>query len=317
MPADEALRHIQRDLADNPAVNVVLASRPYGQGEDDLRRLNIGQELQQGFQRIASRAVEGVLRLVEYAPGYKLDPDEVAWIDLGDAPNLAAVVQRVARFQDLVIFQQNADDFLDYLAYYVLFARIGPRRAITLFRKTSEKLELGRSHKMGAILRRGQYDQVQETLFLFDEHIDSWSDGRYIFVRNIPNFERIFRYYEALQQRAEQTVDAVAQRIPIANLDEFRTACTTQPRFMTKLAVIASKPYLALIGMADIQRAIREHNLPVEFRREDGEEKLVFEPDPARRWILLKLLDDDYLNSVMTRLRYEVNSKIARGAPDA
>jgi len=60
-----------------------------------------------------------------------------------------------------------------------------------------------------------------------------------------------------------------------------------------------------------IRRAIDEHALPVEVVQ-NGQERLVFDPDPSRRWILLKLLDDDYLNSVMTHLRYEVNSKIAR-----
>ena len=83
---------------------------------------------------------------------------------------------------------------------------------------------------------------------------------------------------------------------------------------MTKLAVISTKPYLAQIAIADIRRAIEEHGLPVEVVQEHGEEKLVFDPDPSRRWILLKLLDDDYLNSVMTHLKYEVNSKIPHAA---
>jgi SH3-like domain-containing protein len=66
--------------------------------------------------------------------------------------------------------------------------------------------------------------------------------------------------------------------------------------------------------MVDLRRAIDEHGLPVEVVQNNGQEMLVFDPDPSRRWILLKLLDDDYLNSVMTHLRYEVNSKITRPA---
>jgi hypothetical protein len=122
----------------------------------------------------------------------------------------------------------------------------------------------------------------------------------------------MFHYVEQLQARAQQTVDALLQRVPISNADEFRAACTSQIRFMIKLGVIATKPYLAQIGMVDIRRAIDEHGLPVEIVQNGGQEMLVFDPDPSRRWILLKLLDDDYLNSVMTHLRYEVNSKIAR-----
>jgi hypothetical protein len=41
--------------------------------------------------------------------------------------------------------------------------------------------------------------------------------------------------------------------------------------------------------------------------------KLLFEGSLARRWLILKLLDDDYLGSTMTHEKYEVNSKSALG----
>lgn len=314
MPAEQALRRIRREMAANPPVNVVLGSRANPNQQDDIRRLNITASLQAGFREIAGNALADQLRLIPYQPGYKPDAGEVCWFDLQGAPEIAEIVQRVLNFQALVIFEED-DDFIDSLIYYALFARVAAQRGVVFFRKTSEKLVLGRGAPFAAIFKRGHYDRVEETVFLFDRNIDCWSDGRYIFINNVGSFERMFRYFEQLQARAQQTVDAVLQRVPISNADEFRAACTTQIRFMTKLAVIATKPYLAQIGMADIRRAIDEHQLPVEVVQEDGQAKLVFDPDPSRRWILLKLLDDDYLNSVMTHLRYEVNSKIARVAP--
>jgi hypothetical protein len=44
----------------------------------------------------------------------------------------------------------------------------------------------------------------------------------------------------------------------------------------------------------------------------DGRGHLKFDPDPGRRWILLKLPDDDYLNSKMTDNKYEAISKLLR-----
>ena len=44
---------------------------------------------------------------------------------------------------------------------------------------------------------------------------------------------------------------------------------------------------------------------------ENGQEKLLFEANPNRRWLILKLLDDDFLGSIMTHEKYEVNSKSA------
>ena len=39
----------------------------------------------------------------------------------------------------------------------------------------------------------------------------------------------------------------------------------------------------------------------------DGQESLVF--DPSDRWAILRLLDDDYLESMMTEQLYEVTGK--------
>jgi hypothetical protein len=311
MPAEQALTQIIRAMAGNPPVNVVLGSRANPNQPDDLRRLNITAALQTGFRQIARGALADQIRLIPYTPGYKPDSGEICWLDLRQAPEISEIVRRLLAFQTLVIFEED-DDFIESLVYYALFARVAMQRGVVFFRKTNEKLVLGRSKSFAAIFREGQFDSIEEIVFLFDRNVDCWSDGRYMFITNVGNFERMFRYFEQLQARAQQTVNAVLQRIPVSNADEFRAACTTQVRFMTKLAVIASKPYLAQIGMADIHRAIDVHELPVEVVRQNGQEMLVFDPDPSRRWILLKLLDDDYLNSVMTHLRYEVNSKIAQ-----
>jgi len=92
-----------------------------------------------------------------------------------------------------------------------LFARVAAQRGTVFFRKTSEKLVLG-AVRVRSVFRRGHYDTIEETVFLFDRNLDCWSDGRYMFIANVVNFERMFRYFEQLQARAQQTVDAVLLR---------------------------------------------------------------------------------------------------------
>jgi hypothetical protein len=76
-----------------------------------------------------------------------------------------------------------------------------------------------------------------------------------------------------------------------------------------KVASIAKKPYLPRVTMADIRRTITEFELAVQIDSTGGVDQLVFEPTRENRWLILKLLDDDYLGSIMTREKYEVNSK--------
>jgi hypothetical protein len=63
----------------------------------------------------------------------------------------------------------------------------------------------------------------------------------------------------------------------------------------------------------DIRRTIEAFDLDVQIVRENRHEKLLFEANPNKRWLILKLLDDDYLGSIMTNEKYEVNSKSRLG----
>ena len=76
---------------------------------------------------------------------------------------------------------------------------------------------------------------------------------------------------------------------------------------LSKLAQIAKKPYLASVTMNDIKRTIKDFALQIEVTPDD---ELVFDPSPSKRWLILKLLGDDYLGSTMTKLKYASNSKI-------
>jgi hypothetical protein len=40
---------------------------------------------------------------------------------------------------------------------------------------------------------------------------------------------------------------------------------------------------------------------------EDGKEMLVY--DPKNKWVILNLLDDNYLRSMLTEINYEVTNK--------
>ena len=78
---------------------------------------------------------------------------------------------------------------------------------------------------------------------------------------------------------------------------------------VSKLAQIARKPYLNTVTMEDIKRTIAAFRLDVQIVVVDGQEQLLFEETPNKRWLILKLLDDAYLGSIMTNRLYEANSK--------
>jgi Domain of unknown function (DUF4868) len=168
---------------------------------------------------------------------------------------------------------------------------------------------LTRKSGFAAILGRGHYNKVETKIFLFDWKIDCFAWGGYLFIHNISAFQRIFKYFDELRAKAEETLNTILAQIPVNNAEEFRQACVGQIQMISKLTQIARKPYLAAVTMDDLRRTIDEFGLDVEIVEIEGQEQLLFEAAPAKRWLILKLLDDNYLGSMMTTLKYEVNSK--------
>lgn len=309
MPAEQAIESLAQALTGTPAINVIVAAEP---GVDVvIQRLNLRQELAAEFLSTAQTASpNGDVVLRPYDPGYKPDRNELSYIDLAEHAAVAGLIRQVSQVQQAELFHEQ-DDVVDHLRFYAIVISPSARRHAVFFRTYSPKKELTRRAGFAALLSRGQYDKVETKIFLFDRGIDCFSWGGYLFINNVAAFQRIFKYFEELRAKADETVTALLTQIPISNAEAFRAAGTGQMQMMSKLAQISRKPYLARVTMQDIRRTIDEFELDVRIVDENGEEKLLFEANPNKRWLILKLLDDDFLGSIMTNQKYEVNSKSA------
>jgi hypothetical protein len=118
----------------------------------------------------------------------------------------------------------------------------------------------------------------------------------------------IFQFFELVLKTAVQTLETIRTHVPIANFDEFEKACSGHLQMQAKLKNIASKPYLKKVKMADIKRVLKEFpELGVKIVKKNDTEMLLF--NPKDKWAVLRLLDDDYLGSVLTGQKYEVTGK--------
>ncbi|MCU1224678.1 MAG: hypothetical protein JWQ42_2771 [Edaphobacter sp.] len=311
MPAEQALESLVAVFAADVSTNVLLVAE---QNDDTvIQRLNLDDTLAVDFRSVAQEAcsyILGNLRLRPYDPGYKPDSDELSYIDLEDHEELAEQILQLARVQQAELFNED-EEIIDTLRFYSIVVSPSPRRHGIFMRTYSPKKELTRKSGFAAILGGGHYNKVETKIFLFDWKIDCFAWGGFLFIHNVAAFQRIFKYFDELRAKAQETMDTILAQIPVSNADEFRNACTGQIQMISKLAQISRKPYLNAVTMADIRRTIDEFELDIQIVDVDGQEQLVFETAPSKRWLILKLLDDTYLGSVMTTLKYEVNSKSA------
>lgn len=309
----EDLDKLSAFLGESRPVNLLVGAHPEDDDEVCLQRLMLHDELAEDFRRIVRGAVPNPADVEPrpYDPGYKPDRHELTCLALDEAPAVRDVVDMVGQVGAAELFDAN-DDTIDSLHFYAVVVGGGrgrARRAI-FFRSYDRKKELSRSGLVLALWSKGSYNRMREKAFLFDENVDCFAWNGTLYIRSIPRFQRIFHYLEEVQKRARENAKKIGAAIPIANLDEFADACSKIPAMAAKAASVASKPYLRDVNMDHVRRVIDQFGVKVDIVTDGGTQKLHFDAGPKQRWLILKVLDDDYLRSVMTELGYEVNSKL-------
>lgn len=315
MASSNLLGGLRAIVESAPHVNVMIAADAPGSVTPLVQRLNLHEEATERFREAVGKALpeRDDLELVPYEPGYAPYAHELLYFDLDDDPDLSEIVAGVAQLAGAEEFSE-AEGVIRHLRFYATVFATGAQPDAIFFRNYSPKRELTRSTLFALVKRKGQYDTVEEKVFLFDDQVDCFVwEGR-MYIRSVYQFQRIFRFFDRLRESVGEVIDSVAERVPISNLDEFRQAVTGQVQMMAKLAAISGKGYLDALTMDAVRRTIDEAGLDVDLVEEDGIEKLVFDPSLKRRWLILKVLDDDYLRSIMTNAVYEANSK--RGIHD-
>jgi hypothetical protein len=275
-----------------------------------VRSVALADDAAQFFRRVVGQAVEGVAasRLVAFDPVYKADAGEVEWLELAGVAAVELAVDR--QRSSTAPFDAGDDGYLRRLQYWT--ASLG--NEAFFFRAFSPAAELGRKRGVALVLRGGTFRTVTDRIFLFDENVDCVVYGGVIFVLRSRDYRRIFEQLDALRREAGTAAAEVEKRVPIVNADEFVAACSTDSRLAEKVLAIRRRPYYDQLSVSLLEPVIRDFDLDVQTVVDGGTRKLVFDARPEGRFLILKLLDDDYLRSQMTERRYEVNSKLEHGS---
>lgn len=306
---------LQLDL-NSCTMTVCLASVAKHETVPCFERLRLAEELGEEFRTIIRnhlKEYEGKWQQDELPfSEYNVESEDIPFEADGEHLSLvdySHILEQLTPLQALTgidVFQED-EHFVSGLRFYVIIAQPLEGDPVYFFRSHSSKGVLTRSHKFAIWNERGSYNRVKTPIILIDEKIDCMSRSGLMYVLNKPSFQNIFRFFEEVQRTAKVTLSTIKQHIPIQNFEEFEQDCERHLWKLRKLGNMASKPYLHRISIEHIKHTINKHRLSVRVDMVDGREMIVY--DPKDKWVLLRLLDDDYLWSTLTEQGYEVNGK--------
>lgn len=301
------------DLAAS-GLQLILAYGTKQDGSANLVRAELTDAVAEDFKGIVFDIAAGVLKPVSTGDARIRNYDaSVAQIDrdfeVFDADEYDPITAQLAALDDVwqIAIFDGSDEVIDHLRFYSITMIRPDKPRIHFLRQFGSKNELHRSRFFGLKFSKGTYDRVEEKTFLFDEKVDCIACENDILIIRKNSFHQMFRFYEAVKTKGQESLGSLQQLALIANFADFQQSCEGHAQKLAKLNSIVRKGYMGAITIADIKRVRDKLGLPVEIVEVEGVEQLLH--DAKDRWMILKLLDDDYFMSDMTGRKYEASSK--------
>jgi hypothetical protein len=268
-----------------------------------------------GVVQAAANAFAGS-ELIDYEPATSTADGQVMWIGAGAVPLLQAILDESGDLAAMPVFDPSRSTLSD-LTLAAMRAEADNVSAIFVQSLRGNQI-VAQSRRVSVIVSRGVIDlPPRGEVLLFSREVAAVIVGNIALFRDRAGFQRLFGYLDELRQRADVTLRTVTADLRIDGFEQMVAAVTGSPAMLGKMASIQRKldrhpQYRAALNMPNLLEFVRHHpECEVEIVGAGDTAQLVFRKDPQHRFKILKLLDDDYLRSELTRLAYEANSKSA------
>jgi hypothetical protein len=236
------------------------------------------------------------------------------WTRASAVPLLKAITDESGDLAAMPVFDPSSSTLADLR---LAAMRVEANNVAALFVQSLRGNQIvAQSRRVGVIVRKGVIDlPPRGQMLLFSREVAAVVVGEIVLFRDRAGFQRLFGYLDELRQRADATLRAVTKDLRIAGFEQMATAVTGSPAMLGKMASIQAKldrypQYREALKMSNLLEFVRRHpECQVEIVGQGKTAQLAFRNDPQHRFKILKLLDDDYLRSELTRLGYEANSK--------
>lgn len=299
---------------------VTVSTAPTSGAPPEARVLSLSDDAAEYFGEVIDDAVRNRLRPLAFHlrrldPVYKPDPDDLEWEPLAEIDTVQYAVSRLENLSPFAPFDESDERYKRRLSYWAVVLTADDDRKAFFFRAFSASAELSRKRGAALVSRNGELHRVEDRIFLFDEAIDCFVFGEYIYVIRKRDYRRVFDQVRQLLRRARRAARDLNAKIPIVNFQEFEDACGSDSRLADKVLAVRTRDYFDDLSYEMVEPVIDEFALEIPTRTIDGAARFVFRTEPDQRFRILKLVDDDYLASSMTDHKYEVNSKIDTRGP--
>lgn len=180
----------------------------------------------------------------------------------------------------------------------------GDEMAIAFLNYTRSQI-MGRTARVRMKLGDETHQKVEDSLLSIPDRVDAVLYDGEMFIFSQSKFEKIFDYLEEYEQKADEVVEAIEEAdIPFQDFDLFHEAVYGNNRVLRLMHKVHERGTYEEMEATDAEYIRQNFDTDVKFEKNgDGEMEVVMD-DKRDVWAVLRLFNDDHLDSPITDEQY-------------
>jgi hypothetical protein len=313
MNRNEIITQLQEINSGNNAVEFFILAQPEMDDDNNLKVDFYKARLQDNlpssiislfYPIIEKKLINKKYDVVEYDPA--LTPDRnVVWEQKSDD------VPFYNYFHNLIETNDNIDWYnTDNLAYCDIWAYwikvYGNGNSFYFIKKVTSSKVIRTGGKLAIIFEGKVFKNLDTDILTMDGTYDAIYCNQTLLFENKQNFEKALLYQVVKQAVAVETLDAIGEIGFVENFVHVKDFLKDDYHSINKLNKIKEKPYFQTLTFARCKKIIKDYNVEIDVDDENNQFKIT---SKAQAKHFIKVLNDDYLLSELTALKYAANSK--------
>ncbi len=238
-----------------------------------------------------------------YNPAVTPDRKVVWKQDSNEVPFYNLVIRKLSEANDNY-YNDNTLSYKNIWAIWIKL-RVGENNFYLLKKITPSKV-LTTGGVLAWVFSGNSFRRLESDVLTIDGHFDVFACDDTLIFENKQNFEKALMYDEIIHQVADETLHEIQNIDIVENFDELKSMLIDDYHSIRKLNKLRQKQYFREKTFADYYRIIQDYNVPVNV---DITTQKFTVADKSQAKFLIKVLNDDYLKSELTEIKYAANSK--------
>lgn len=224
--------------------------------------------------------------------------------DVGEKPANLNILDEILANEVQPPFRFNRNNLSDIKGYLITIGDEGNR--IALYKK-QYPVNLLKRDRFLLVQDNQRFSQVQGDTLAIDKNFDFMMVDDDFIVLNINTLERFFGFEQVVRDLAQHVIDSIETGDLLEDIEELQELAKDLSN-AGKLMKARNSPVLD-IPVGHVINFIRNHSeLKKKIKLNDGETKIRLTTGVSRK-LFLKLLNDDFLLSELTRRQYDSHTK--------